>query len=371
VVANLERNGYASNAVAKGLHSGHVAWRFRYDLLNRDRQFKLVLGNVLADGAAVEFNSLQPIMGTGKFVLAEDGTQIDWGNDLIRPWAMLRMPDGGFAEFALGTLVLAVAPLNVSDSGLRTRAVQAYDLSRRLDTPCGARYTVYAGDNVVAKVRSIVEGQGLTAHNLTSSGRSMPATREWEPSDTWLQIVNDLLGMIAYNPLWFDVMGVAQATPYVTPDKRSPNYVYRADSLSVIHRPAERGQDWDRTPNHWVRYTSGTDIDSLWSEVTNSNPNSPTSTVNRGYTITDVESADATDQESLDELVRRAAWEASQVYEVTQFTTGLMPFHGFQDVLLVDYPDLGPAANYVEVYWGLELKKDGAMKHVVRRIVPV
>jgi hypothetical protein len=254
-----------------------------------------------------------------------------------------------------------------------TRNVEAYDLGQILLDDCvTTRYTVASGANVIAEVKSLLTGAGITATNLTPSSKTLPAARDWDPGTPKLEIINDLLHAIAYDDLWFDGDGVAVAAPYVSPAQRASAYTYRDDGQSVMFPEVEQSLDLWNVPNRWVRYVSESDVVTMRSEYTNSSASSPTSTVSRGRTITSVASADAVDQASLDAIVQRAAFESSQVYEVVQLATAVMPMHAHRDVLTMTYSGMDiPAQTYEEIAWGFELKAGANMKHAIRRIVTV
>lgn len=365
-----DRNGYTAAQVEAALHAPARVMAFRYELYDKTGGFKRHLSSVLS--GVVEYNALAEIKRTAKFEL-EDTGGVDFLTDRIKPVARLRMTGGGWVEWPLGMFMMATAPRRVDGTGRVYRGVEAYDLAQILvDDKVTTRYTVSAGANVVEEVRALLEGAGITVHNITRSSKTLPAPRDWDRGTSKLTIINDLLRLIVYDDLHFDGDGTAIVRPYVSPDQRASEYTYKADGKSVVFPDAEQSLDLWGVPNHWVLVVSESDTDVMVSEYTNANANSPTSTTNLGRTIVHTETVDADSQASLDEMVRRKAFEDSQVYDTVQMGTAVMPFHAHRDVFTLDYSPLTSAAvKYEEVMWAFELNAKARMKHIIRRIVTV
>lgn len=365
---SLDRYGFTAQQVRDALHAPRREMRFRYELWGKDGAFKRHLTNVL--GAVVEYNALAEIKRTAKIEMRDTG-DIDFLTDRIKPVAQLRMSTG-WVEWPLGLFMLSTSPRLASGTGVVTRSVEAYDLAQILvDDAVTTRYTASAGANVIEEVRSLMNGAGITAHNLVASSNTLPAARDWAVGTSKITIINDLLRAIVYDDLHFDAEGTAIAKPYVTPEQRASEYTYAADAQSVLFPDAEQGLDLWRVPNRWVLVVSESDVEVMRAEYTNTNPKSPTSTVNLGRTITRVETVDADSQASLNAMVERRAFEDSQVYETVQIGTAIMPMHAHRDVITLDYAELAPPTRYEEIMWAFELRAEGRMKHILRRIVSV
>jgi hypothetical protein len=230
---------------------------------------------------------------------------------------------------------------------------------------------VASGTNYISAVKAVLDAAGINLQNLTPTSKTLPVAKEWAPGATRLQIINDLLTEINYFALWFDENGYAVAEPYVSPQDRSSEYTYEDNDDSVIFPDPEQQKDLFNVPNKWICVVSDSDRTPLVSTYTNDNPDSETSTVSRGRTITRFETVDAVDQTTLDAKVLRLAQEDSQVYEHVPFSTGIMPIHSHLDVLTLVYSDLGISAKYIETNWEMELKVGGVHKHEIRRVVNI
>jgi hypothetical protein len=117
---------------------------------------------------------------------------------------------------------------------------------------------------------------------------------------------------------------------------------------------------------------SDPELEPLTSVYTNNSESSPTSTLNRARTIVDYREVDnIADQQSLDAYVQRIAFEASQVYGKLVFETAINPFHGYSDILQINYSPLGINDKYSETGWTLPLKVGASMKHECRKVVTI
>jgi len=365
----LAQGIYTADQVKAVLHSASREIRFRYDLLDGTNVFKRTLTNVLS--GHVENNTFADIKRTAKFTLQDDGA-INFLSDRIQPFALLKMPDGNFVSWALGVFMLSSPKRKSDTTGHVIRDVDAYDLLQVLkDDKVTDRYTVPAGANYIAALKTLLDGAGLTSQNLTACASVLPVSLDWPPGTAKLQIANDLLSTINYKSLTIYEVGQAVAQPYVLPSARAGDYTYVDDSLSVTFPEVEQSLDLFGVPNKWVLVVSEADQATLTSAYTNSNPASPTSTVNRGRTIVNFGTETGVDQPTLDAKVQRLAFEASQVYEEVALETAIMPMHSDNDMITLTFSALGISANYSESSWAFDLQAGAKMKHIVRKVVTI
>lgn len=365
---SLAVDGYtAAETLAELTRSGRTVG-FRYELVD-------AAGEILGDldtvtGGKVENNALAQIKRTAKITLRDEG-DVDYASDRIRPYYRLRMPDGGWAEWPLGLFLLS-SPKRVVGGVANLREVEAYDQGLILaEDRTVDRYVIDAGTAYTTAVTDLLDGAGIPNRYVTASDATLPAARDWPAGTPIREIVNALLSSINYGSLTFDAEGFAVAKPYQAPADRPSEQTYETGSTSVLVPELEIDFDLFDVANRWIATTSDPDRDPIRSTYTNENPSSPTSTVSRGRTIVDHREVDASSQASLDALVARIAFEASQVIEAVDFDTATMPHHADNDVITIEYPDAGLSARYTEHTWELPLKVGAVMSHRIRRIVAV
>lgn len=370
---NLAVNGYSAADVAAQLHgrSGSRLVRYRFDLLNRD---DVEIGNVAADrGSRVSLSSLADIKRTAQFVLPDsEARDIDFLNDRLRPVFCLRMPDGGWAEWPLGVFLLS-SPSRVSTGTGISRSIEAYDASLiLLEDKFDVRYRIAAGTRYTDAVSNILAGAGIWKVALTAHPGSIFSDKEFEVGTSKLTAINELLTEINYSSIWVDEHGYFVARPYAIPTDREAEYAYRNDQLSIIRPGVAEELDLFAVPNKWVVVASNPEKQPIVARHTNDLITSITSTVNRGRAIVNYRQInDVLDQQTLNDYVRRIAYEASQVYGKVVFDTAAMPHHSYLDMIFVEHSDLAVSGKYTETNWTLELYAGGKMTHTARRVIHI
>ncbi|AXB47316.1 LamG-like jellyroll fold domain-containing protein [Amycolatopsis albispora] len=278
----------------------------------------------------------------------------------------------GFVEWPQGLFVLSSPEREAGDTGVVTRDINAYDqlvVLRADKVP--EPYYVGAGEKYTDAVAELLSGvDGIARYSVVPNAATLPVSKMWDTGTTRLQIANDLLGAINYEGLHFDEDGTAVARPYQSLAERAPGYVYDDSEVSVLLPGMTQTLDTFDQPNKWVLTVSDPDRPVLRAEATNSNPNSPVSTVARGRTIVEVrDEQDAVDQAALQAKVDRLAQESSMVFEQVEFSTGLMPVHQHADTYRIAYSALGIGDKYSEYRWSYELRQGARMRHTARKVV--
>lgn len=277
-----------------------------------------------------------------------------------------------FIEFPLGVFLLS-SPTRADQNSEVYRDVEAYDkLIILRDDKFLERHTVTSGTNYIDAVVNILQSANITKWNIEQTDKTLPTDIEFEPGTDKLRAVNRLLSAINFNQLHVDVNGYFVSMPYRNPQIRSAEYTYKDDDLSVTYNGMEEELDIFNVPNSWVAVLSDPEREPLVSSYTNDNPDSPTSTVNRGRTIVDYrEVENIADQTALDNYVNRIAFHASQVYGKIEFETAIMPQHDYMDVLEIDYSPLNIKGKYSETGWTIPLTAGAKMKHSVRGVINI
>lgn len=347
--------------------AGAREFTFSYDRLDKLNNYIGPIYGVTS--GQVDYNFLADIKRTARFRIQDLG-EVNYLSDRIRPWAVLRMPDGGDVRWPQGVFLLSTPTRVRTQAGDLYRDVDAYDQLLVLrDSKSTARYSIAAGTVYTTAISTLIALDSVVA-NMVPSILTLPVAMEWEPGTSHLQILNDLLGAINYESAFFNELGYLICRPYLSPSDRPSEFAYITDASSVITGDVGQTVDLFDVPNQWTIVVSEADRAVLVSSYTNSNPASPTSTVSRGRTISDYRTEqDAADQTTLDALVARLAFEASQVYEVIEFKTILMPIHSNADVYDLEIADVVVNAKYGETGWSLPLEAGAQMTHKVRRVV--
>ncbi len=385
--------------------------KFRYDLI-RDG---VSIGSLPVTKASVQYNKENSIRRTARFSLRED-THINWLTDRIKPYMLIRMPDGirqyskrletwedlseytweGIGEFLWGDFSSGAAqgilyyerwaqfPLGVYIPSTPSRhfnisadyEVEAYDISVILKEDCVTDRSYFpAGTRYLDAVQALLVSAGIVQVMVTESAAVMAVDHEYEIGTSKLDIINQLLLEINYNTFMVNADGVGVLSPYEEPTDSKITIEYFQDQLSVICPESDTELDLYSVPNVFVGVVSNPDYSKTNTnfqyfrcEYVNDNPASALSTIQRGRRIVAVlKPNDIATQEDLEKYVRRQAFQASQVYETIQISTALMPIHGENETPSILHPDINGV--YEEIGWEMDLTAGGKMSHTARRLM--
>lgn len=214
----------------------------------------------------------------------------------IRPVRVIE----GLPETPLGVYIINGAPEKWDGTG-RTYEMVLQDKSSVLaQDAVETSFTAPTSVPILSIVADVIESAGEHIDVDLSDERTLSSARVWKAGTSKLRIVNDLLiESLGYNALWVDGPGNFRATPYVEPARRSIRYSVLNDESGarlvreLIDGPQSIYQpDWThdrvsyKVPNRVIAVAQLVgDEDPLVGVATNTNPDSPYSTVSRGRVI--------------------------------------------------------------------------------------
>lgn len=343
----------------------------RYEYVIRN-QYNQTIGSLSNAAGSISFDSTREIMRTCSITAKRSELlQISSIDYRIVPYFCILAPNGHWLRYPLGVFI--INPAAVLNNKAVDITVDGYDLAQIAydakleDTASYAEGAVYTS-SISNRIGALYENYDIVANpSLTN-----PADVEYEIGTEEITVIDDMLDAINYYPLYFDENGVAHAEPYIFPEERSVEIEYSADNKSVIFDGVLQASNLFDIPNKFIRYTDDPDHESLRSEVVVTDPSIPSSTVNRGRVITDIQVVkDVATQTTLNNLTRRAAITTSQHTETLEFSTVNMPIHGFKTCLQFRCEDIGIDAKYIETAWEMELSPGGRMSHKCDRAVTI
>lgn len=360
---SLEQNGYTWDEVRSLLAQSRTV-SYGFDILDK---YDRAIGEAHSPDCRIYSNTEANIQRSASLTLIEEN-DIDFASDRIRPYMKLKT-EKGVLTYPLGIFLMS-SPARRSVGGAINRTVECYDKIQILeDDRFDSRYTIPKNTAYTAAVASIVSSAGIVMSDITPSVLETSTTIEFAIGTSKLRACNDLLAAINYYPLYADSFGYIRSKPYELPTARTVDAFYATNKTSIIQPGAQEELDIFNAPNKIVRYLENAERGYIIASVTNDDPNSKLSTVNRGRTIVDVEAvADIANQSSLDAYVARIMAE-KKVYQRITFETLNMPNHEYLDCLYVDNSELDVAGKYIETAWEMDLRPGGKMKHLCRKAV--
>lgn len=203
---------------------------WRLDLLDRNGNIKCEMPGLTS--GSLSWRSDQSVPGSGSITWTRDvGVSIGWLNDRLR---ITHIGDNG--ETPMGVWLLSM-PGWQTDGPVTRTTIALSDKTALLNAALGQWLTLPKGTVVTTKVAEIVRARGGGATLSTDSTEVLTKSMSWDPSATWLAVVNDLLAAIAYLPLTADMLGRLIVAPYVEPARREPVAVYGGDADQLRLKP--------------------------------------------------------------------------------------------------------------------------------------
>lgn len=224
-----------------------------------------------------------------------------------------------------------------------------------------------AGTNYGEVLRYLLISCGITKINIEPTTLTLQTDMVLDDSQNKLEWFNYVAEQINYTKLTVNTDGWFVSKKYVEPSPVNVGYVYEENHLSIITGESDITMDAWGIPNYFVRIVSHPTLGTLKSIYENNDPSDKYSTVNR-YRITDKQTVDnVASQIELDNITRKAAFNAKQITQEVTFSTANMPHHEVGDIL--DLRKVELKGIFVEQGYTITLKSGALMDHKVKRLV--
>jgi len=365
---NYAQDVYTHDQVDKMLRESRQV-KYEYIIKN---QYNQTIGSLTDVSGSISFDSTSEIMRTCSLsAKRSELLDINTVDERIVPYFCILAPNGNWLKYPLG--VFLINPSTQLSNKQVCVSINGYDLGQiALDVKLENTATYLAGSVYTSSISSRIGGLYTNYDVVTNSSLVNPADVEYEIGSSEIETINAMLDAINYYPLYFDEVGTAHAEPYIFPENRRVQLIYSTDKDSIIYDGMSQESKLFETPNKFIRYTDDSDHPPMRSVVTVTDVNIPSSTVNRGRVITDIQSVDdIATQTALDNFTRRAAINASQQSQKIVFESVNMPLHGFKNCLQIRCEDMRIDNKFIEYAWEMDLSVGGKMKHECYKVVTI
>lgn len=227
-----------------------------------------------------------------------------------------------------------------------------------------------AGTLYTAIIGELLTEAGLTDYDIEASEEELATDRaDWDMGTEYIEIINDLLREINYNPIFADFDGVIRATRYVAPSLGTVTHEYQEGRDSVIAADYETEADRFDRANVFIVICDNPELgEVLRAEAVNADPSSPYSTVTLGRRIPRIERVNNTPSvTALQDTADRLRAESLQTTETVEIVTAILPDHGANETLLVNVG--GITGIYRETGFEITLSAAGQMRHKAVRVI--
>lgn len=269
----------------------------------------------------IDRDSTVDTLGSGSFDISDLV-----GECYIRAY-LITIQNGITEKHPLGTL-LVQTPSSDFDGKRRVVSMDAYtpliELKEGLP-PIG--YSKLKGDNIMDSSYDIVRTNVRAPVVKPTCSTKLQYDFVADLEDTWMSFTKDLISNAKYEFV-LDEMGRILFAPKQETAALQPVWTYTDGDNSIMHPDITMNHDLYGIPNVIeVVYSNG--ADKYYKRVVNDDPNSPTSTVNRGreivYRDTSPSIVGDTTDEQLQEYAERRLKELSVVEYTISYTHGYCP----------------------------------------------
>jgi hypothetical protein len=300
----------------------------------------------MSSGSSIKSDSTASIHRTCTLMLDSDNPVV-YGTDFVKPYMDIIDPDTEqAARFYLGVYTLSTPTFDNSKRP-SVLSITGYDLLYYLNQPVGDSVQVLAGADPITEAQALIAeafpGAVINAVDTTSTlAADMTFPFDASNQTLYLDIVNQLLKSVGYQPLWVDWNGVFQLVPYVTPTSTNAEWTFDLSAdKNIVAEARTSQQDLFSVPNWWrfvMQNLSGVPVEGTtqYTYVDNS-AQSPGSAVNRKRLIKKIVSVSAADYAGLVSYAQSVV--AQDLTPAEQFTVSTSPFPlawQYDQILMID-----------------------------------
>lgn len=188
-------------------------------------------------------------------------------------------------------------------------------------------YSILKGENIMDNAYRLTRENARAPVIQTRNTSELFSDFVADPSEKWISYLSDLISNAKYT-FDLDELGRILFAPKQDTNSLQPVWTYSDDNSSILYPDVSMNHDLYGIPNVVeVIYSSGKD--SYYAKAVNDDPNSPTSTVNRGreipYRVTDPDLIGNPTGNQIQEYATRLLRELSTLEYTITYTHGYCP----------------------------------------------
>lgn len=248
------------------------------------------------------------------------------GETYIRAYLLIRQNGNNF-RVILGTF-LVQTPSSDFDGKNRNVTMDCYTpLLELKENPPPLGYTLMKGENIMERAYEICRENCRAPVVETKLEKVLEANFVSNTDDTWLVFLQDLLAQAKYK-FYLDEEGKILFAPIQKLEQLKPVWTFNDDNSSILYPDINLEHDLYGIPNV-VEVVCSTGTEMYTARIVNDDPNSPTSTVNRGreilYRETSPNIQGIPSTEQIDEYAEALLEELSSVEYQVSYKHGYCP----------------------------------------------
>lgn len=255
---------------------------------------------------------------------------------------IITIQNGVKEKHPLGTF-LVQTPSSSFDGKIRNVSMDAYTpLLELKESPPPIGYTILKDQNIMSMAYKLIREHARAPVAETSSTDVLYSDFVADLEDTWLTFLTDLISNAKYT-FNLDELGRILFAPVQDIASLQPVWTYSDDNSSILYPDISMDHDLYGIPNIVeVIYSKG--YDTYYSKAVNDDPNSPTSTVNRGreiiYRVTDPDMIGDPTKNQIDRYAEQVLRNMSSIEYTISYTHGYCPVR-IGDCVRLNYKKAG------------------------------
>lgn len=276
-------------------------------------------------GGGCEIVAQSRLGGSGSLSIDEYAQHIDWMSHRIR----VSYDPGitGVEAWDVCTMLFTSPTEHHTEVGVSYEVELLSKMAVIDEDAVEERYSLPADTPIIATVVALIQSTGETRIAVTPSDAVLAAPLTWEPGESKLTIVNDLLEAAGYWSLWCDGSGLFRVEPYLNPADRAIAWTFQHGAASIHVPEWEREQNMAKVPNRFLAIGRGDEeTEPLIGVALNENPDSPYSFQARGRWITATEeNVEGESQDVFDQLAARRLLDAMSPVSRLEVAHAILP----------------------------------------------
>ena len=253
------------------------------------------------------------------------------GECYIRAY-LITIQNGIRERYPLGTF-LVQTPSSTFDGKVRSVTMDAYtpllELKEKMP-PFG--YSILKGQNIMAEAYKIVRENVRAPVVPPACSDKLSGDFVANTDDTWFSFVNDLMSNAKYS-FDLDELGRILFSPNQDIASLQPVWTYDDGNSSILYPDISMSHDLYGIPNV-VEVVYSKNSDHYYAKVVNDDPNSPTSTINRGREIIYRDTDPSMSGEPTDKIIQERAKQLLRRLSTIDYTVSYT--HGYCPVRVGD-----------------------------------
>lgn len=263
------------------------------------------------------------------------------GESYIRVY-LVTIQNGVREMHPLGTF-LVQTPSSTFDGSSRGVTMDAYTpLLELKENPPPIGYSIFKDKNIMENAIKLTR-ENVRAPIVTCTCEEVLYNDfVANTNDTWLSFISDLMANAKYE-FGLDELGRILFLPVQDTASLQPVWTYTDDNSSILQASVSMDHDLFGVPNV-VEVVYSTDKENYYARAVNDDPNSPTSTVNRGreltYRVTNPDSLGNPTEDMIQAYAKSVLRELSSIEYTITYTHGYCPVR-LGDCIRLNYEKAG------------------------------